>query len=550
MVDSSRNFLITGCWLSSILTVLFLAAGCSTTSSSTLDTETIDNSDTSSSQLIDPEVSPIPVTEVASTQNTETPDSDVSASSQLIDPEVSPIPVTEITWTSCYQVYECGDLEVPLDYANPSGESINIGLIRISASVSPSLGPLLINFGGPGASGTELVYAYGSMWEYSFPEFDVIGFDPRGVGQSTQVNCPNDLDDDTEWILEDGEDVEDFFTEARLHVKECLDMSGDLAFHVGTNNVARDMDQIRLALGEEQITYLGYSYGTRIGAVYASLFPDHVRAMILDGAVAPSEQISAFSPVQGLGFENAWNRFAKSCDEDTNCILNQFGGAENAFSIADELLSESNLNVSVSGLNAMDGRELTRSEFQIGTASALYSPTSWPALVNGLYRIIANADGSIHQFFADQLAGRNEDGTYDNSQSVLFLVRCADDPLRPSDEEIASGMDAVADQLPHFGPSFRGNAGCAGLDEALDPLHVGQADLDVPALVISMEGDPATPIEWGPDLVESMGNAVLITSDGEGHTAFLTNSECVTDVVFDYLLELTVLENGWSCEEP
>ena len=122
MVDSYRNFLITGCWLSSILTVLFLAAGCSTTSNSTLDTETIDNSDTSSSQLI--------------------------------DPEVSPIPVTEITWTSCYQVYECGDLEVPLDYANPSGESINIGLIRISASVSRSLGTLLINFGGPGASGT------------------------------------------------------------------------------------------------------------------------------------------------------------------------------------------------------------------------------------------------------------------------------------------------------------------------------------------------------------------------------------------------------------
>ena len=190
MADSSRTFLITGCWLSSILTVLFLVAGCSTTSDSTLDTETIDNSDTSSSQLI--------------------------------NPEVPPIPVTEIAWASCYQVYECGDLEVPLDYANPSGDSISIGLVRISASDSPSLSPLLINFGGPGASGTELVSLYGSLWEYAFPEFDVIGFDPRGVGQSTQVNCPNDLDDDTDWIFEDGEDVSNLFKEALLHVKECL----------------------------------------------------------------------------------------------------------------------------------------------------------------------------------------------------------------------------------------------------------------------------------------------------------------------------------------
>ena len=511
MVDSSRPLLITGCWLSSILTALFLVVGCSTTSDSNLDTETIDNRDTSSNQLVEPVVE------------------DVS--------------FEEISWKSCYQVYECGDLKVPLDYANPSGDSISIGLVRIGASTSPSLGPLLINFGGPGASGTELVYLYGSLWEYAFPEFDVIGFDPRGVGQSTQVNCPNDLDDDSDWILEDGEDVGDLFTEARLHVKECLDMSGDLALHVGTNNVSRDMDQIRLALGEEQITYLGYSYGTRLGAVYASLFPDHVRAMILDGAVAPSDQISAFSPVQGLGFETAWNRFAKSCDEDTNCVLNEFGGAENAFSIADELLT-------VTNLYALDGRELTRGEFHFGTASALYSPYSWPDLVDGLYAIISDADGSIHQILADQLSGRREDGTYDNSQSVLFLVNCADDPLRPSDEEIASAIDAVADQLPHFGPSFRGETGCAGLDEALDPLHVGQADLDVPALVISMEGDPATPLEWGPDLVESMGNAVLITSNGDGHGAFLTNSECVTDVVFDYLLNLEVPKNGWSCEEP
>ena len=482
-----------------------------------------------------------PVTEVGQEPPSENEIS--SASSSSSDSNI-PLPVNpEIAWSSCYQIYECGNIEVPLDYSDPGGAKTTIGLVRIAASTSPSLGPILLNFGGPGASGTEMVYMYGSIWEWAFPEFDVIGFDPRGIGFSEQVHCPLDHDDDEDWTVEDGEDTGDFFVEARDFAASCIEMSGDLALHVGTNNVARDMDQIRIALGEEKVTYLGYSYGTRIGAVYASLFPEHVRAMVLDGAVAPSDQISAFSPVQGLGFEKAWNRFAESCDNDTSCDLNEYGGAEEAFRIADELLKVSTLEVS-------GGRELTRSEFHFGTASALYSPYSWAELIDGFNEIITQADGTVHQELADQLAGRREDGTYDNSQSVSFLVSCADDPLRPSDEEIALAMDAVADQLPHFGPSLRGDTGCAGLDEALDPLHVGQADLDIPALVISMEGDPATPIEWGPELVESVGDAVLITSNGDGHSAFLANSECVTEVVFDYLLNLIVPEDGWSCEEP
>ena len=471
----------------------------------------------------------------ASNESSSSVQSSAPAAQSFVDPE--------ITWSACYQIYECGDLVVPLDYSDSGGATTTIGLVRIPASISPSLGPLIMNFGGPGASGTEIVYLYGSTWEWAFPEFDVIGFDPRGVGVSEQVNCPYDPDDDEDWTVEDGDDINELFSAARDYAVDCLELSGDLALHVGTNNVARDIDLIRVALGEEKITYLGYSYGTRIGAVYASLFSDHVRAMVLDGAVAPSEQISAFSPVQGLGFENAWNRFAENCDNDPSCKLNEFGGAEEVFAIADELLKGSNLGVD-------GGRELTRSEFHFGTASALYSPYSWPELANGLYAIITEADGTIHQVLADQLSGRREDGTYDNSQSVLFLVNCADDPLRPSEEEIADAVDAVADQLPHFGSSFRSDTGCAGLDIALDPLHVDAADLDIPALVIAMEGDPATPIEWGPSLVESIGDAVLITSDGDGHGAFLTNSECVTWVVFDYLLELIVPEDGWSCEEP
>ena len=453
------------------------------------------------------------------------------------------VPSASITWESCYQIYECGVIEVPIDYEGPDLGTIQIDLIRIRASVESPLGTLLINFGGPGASGTEIVSMYGSLWEFAFPEFDVIGFDPRGVGKSAQVQCPFEPDNDEQSVFDDGEDLSELFEQAEEYAKACVEMSNGLAVHIGTNNVARDMDRIREALAVDQITYLGYSYGTRIGAVYASLFPDHVRAMILDGPVSPKDHVSSFTPIQGQGFETAWSRFAQSCDSDRSCPLNQYGGAEEAFRIVNETLKVSNFTVD-------GGRELTRGEFMLGTASALYSPFTWPDLINGFMAMIDNGDGSIHQELADQLAGRREDGSYDNSQAVLFLVNCADDPKRPSKEFIRKAVDEVADQLPHFGPAIRGDTGCAGLEESLDPLHVGSADLVTPALVIAMEGDPATPAAWGPGLVDSIGDAVLISSDGDGHGAFLTNSNCVTEVVYDYLLELIVPEDGWSCKEP
>jgi pimeloyl-ACP methyl ester carboxylesterase len=453
------------------------------------------------------------------------------------------IPPPSVIWKSCFEIYECGAVNAPLNYQDPESGLIEIDLIRIPASAATSLGPLLINFGGPGASGTELVSMYGSLWEFAFPEFDIIGFDPRGVGDLAKVECPFEPDNDEKSVFEEGENLEELFTEAHAYAKACIEMSGELALHVGTNNVARDMDRIREALGFEQISYLGYSYGTRIGAVYASLFPEHVRALILDGPVSPTDHVSSFTPIQGQGFETAWSRFAESCDNDISCDLNEYGGAEEAFSIATDILKISNLPVT-------GGRELTRGEFLLGTASALYSPYSWQDLIDGFNDIITQSDGTVHQELADQLAGRQEDGTYDNSQAVLFLVNCADDPGRPTDMYIMEAVDKVADQLLHFGPAIRGDTGCAGLPAAIDPLHVGKANLKTPALVIAMEGDPATPLAWGSGLVDAVGDAVLITSNGDGHGAFLTNSDCVTEVVYDYLLDLIVPNDGWSCSEP
>jgi len=449
----------------------------------------------------------------------------------------------DIEWDTCYEIYECGDLQVPLNYSDLNDGLINIALVRIPATSEPYLGPLLVNPGGPGGSGVEYVGEYGEVWEWAFPNFDVIGFDPRGVGSSDQVNCPNDPDSDENWLAEDGEDITEFFVEAVEDVEECMEMSGELFYHVGTNNVARDMDSIRAAVGAEEINYLGYSYGTRIGAVYASFFPERVRAMVLDGPVSPDDHPSVFSPINGLGFENAWSRFAADCDTRVSCALNENGGAEEAFFAVNDLLENKNVPTE-------NNRELTRSEFVFATGAALYSPYMWPDLENGIIEILEEGTGTIHQRLLDDYFGRREDGSYENKSPVSFLVNCTDDPVRPTQGEIAKAADEIADQLEHFGPLWRSSTFCYGMPPSLDPLHVEEADLETPALVVALEGDPATPIDWARGLTGSIGEAVLITSNGDGHGAFLGNSECVTDVVFEYLFYLDVPADGWSCEEP
>ncbi|MFL3016755.1 MAG: alpha/beta hydrolase [Acidimicrobiales bacterium] len=425
--------------------------------------------------------------------------------------------------------------------------SISIALVRLPATSEPYLGPLLMNPGGPGGSGVELVGEWGEIWEMVFSNFDVIGFDPRGVGSSTQVLCPNDPDSDESWLVEDGGDTTELFAGATEHVAECLEMSGELFHHVGTNNVARDMDSIRVAVGAEKINYFGYSYGTRIGAVYAaSLFPERVRAMVLDGPVSPEEHPSAFSPIQGLGFENAWNRFAARDCRFQNVVRTQrVRGGRRSTSCCNRITKQ------CGNIPTDNGRELTESEFIWSVLGPLFTVrTLGRTLEGGIIEVLEEGTGVISQRLVDDYEGRKEDGTYDNSSAVGFLVNCTDDPNRPTEEEIAEEVDAVADQLEHFGSLWRSDTGCYGMPPSLDPLHIEQANLETPALVIALEGDPATPMDWARGLTDSIGQAVLITSDGEGHGAFLSNSECVTDTVLEYLWYLDVPIDGWSCEEP
>ena len=453
-----------------------------------------------------------------------------------------PFEPAPLEWQECGGK-ECATLVVPRDHASPDGPTIEVAVARIRAVVEPRIGMLILNPGGPGGSGIEMLEWMGHWLAdpMLLGRFDLVGFDPRGVGQSTPVRCM-DGHDDAMAVLGPGEGLDVAVADAEQRVAGCLEHSGDLVHHVGTNAVARDIDMIRRAMGEEQISYLGYSYGTRLGAVYAALFGDRVRAMVLDGPVDPNERVSRPSRVQADGFEASWAAFAEACDAEPACPLHAIGGPEQAFADAAAVVSAAPVPAGE--------RSLTNGEFYLGVVAGLYSPLSWSMLSEGLGEVVAEGTGMVLQDLGDVLIGRRDDGSYDGSIDALFLVDCADDPERPPPSEVFDATVAIADTLAHFGPAYAGSVGCYPLPIAVDPLHIGPIDLAVPALLVYLEGDPATPPTWAGALADVLADVVVISSDAEGHGAYMANSWCLTGPVTDYLVDLVVPTDGWSCVEP
>jgi len=455
-----------------------------------------------------------------------------------------------LEWAPCADVgnavvdLDCAELSVPVDHADPEGAQLELALARIEATGDP-IGSLVFNPGGPGGSGIEfLANAAVVMPAELSRQFDLVGFDPRGVGQSTSVDCENELDDEVT-LLEAGDDEgwAALVREAEDVPSTCTEATLGLAPWVGTNNAARDLDLIRAALGDEQLSYVGFSYGTRLGATYAELFPDHVRALVLDGGVAPTDDLDVLDLGQAEGFDLAFGNFAAACDADADCALADIGPALDVY---DGLVAE----ITEAGtFPAGDDRVLTPGELQLGVVAALYSTQTWPILAEALELADQDQDGSLLQVLADSLLGRRPDGSYDNSQVANTFVNCADGPARPPVADVRSAADAAADRSELFGDLLRADTGCIGVPDAVDPLAIGPADGAAPILVIGTTGDPATPYEWSVQLAESLTSGVLYTVEGDGHTAFLS-IDCVEPVVVDYLVDLIVPADGSSCGDP
>jgi pimeloyl-ACP methyl ester carboxylesterase len=450
---------------------------------------------------------------------------------------------------------QCTRLTVPLDYAKPDGDTITIGVLRKPASAPDRrLGSLVINPGGPGAGGmTAAAHLSSQVKDAELAQrFDFVGFDPRGVGASEPtVKCLTDAERDAERADPDEQDtspsgIANAEAEQKDYAAKCAERTGKgtaLLANLGTRDVVKDMDVLRSALGDAKLTYLGYSYGTRIGSTYAETFPNNVRAMVLDGALDPNQNPVDELVAQGQGFEKAFEDFLDWCVARQDCALGRDKSkALGEFQGLVRPLIQRLIDVG-------DGRKLSYSDATTATVQALYSKDLWEYLNTGLTELKGNKATTM-MLLADSYLERGQDGKYTTTQDAFTAIRCVDDP-RVTDKNVVLEAERRYKQVAPFLDD--GNPPSSALDAcAFWPVpNTGTPHLPnitgLPAvLVISTTRDPATPYDAGVSLAKALGGG-LLTFEGTQHTAFLQNNKCVDDAGTRYLVDLSVPPVGARC---
>ncbi|MGY1591325.1 alpha/beta hydrolase [Geodermatophilus sp. SYSU D00708] len=486
------------------------------------------------------------------------------------DPSPSPTTPAEpeaqdIAWSDCDEqisgliagspgserdiLFECGRTEVPISYDEPQGATMPIFLVRARlAGQTDRIGSLVMNPGGPGASGSDAAIGRAlTMPEDVLRRFDLVGFDPRGVGLSTPVECiPGELKDRivaAEPRPVSAEQLDAVFALADEAADGCEQEYGDALGTFTTVDTARDMDLLRQSLGDEQLTFLGYSYGTTLGSTYAELFPDRVRAMVLDAAVDPDTDPRADAEASAAGFEAGFDAFAANCTGlVAGCPL---GGDPRRF--VTDLLAQAG-QTPIPSARQGETRQATPGVVMTAIQAALYTTSAWPQLAQGL---AAAQKGDSQQLFslADSYYGRLQDGTYSNLIDANLAINCADtdtDQQVPEDEVRTLAAD-WGQRYPLFGAgAAAGLYTCSVWDAERTPVPDRDAEGSAPILVVGNSGDPVTPLPGAQDMAEDLTSGVLLTWQGQGHTSY-PKTDCVTQAVDAYLIDLTVPQDGLTC---
>ncbi|MFI8593409.1 alpha/beta hydrolase [Microbacterium sp. NPDC078428] len=452
----------------------------------------------------------------------------------------------EPQWTSCGDGFECAIVASPLDWDDPAFGVIELSVVRHAAGGGAPIGSLLTNPGGPGASGVDLVrdsldFAVGQS---VIDTYDVVGFDPRGVGESTAVACldPAEMDaylydipaaprGSAEWEAELEE-------RNRAFADACEANSDGILPFITTENSARDMDLLRAVLGDDKLNFLGYSYGTFLGATYAELYPENVGRLVLDGAIDPAVSGLDVGTIQGVGFENALRAFMADCLDMAECPFR--GSVDQAMSDLGALLA----SVDRSPLPAADGRMLGADSLLTAIIAALYSEGNWPYLTTALSDAL-QGDPEVAFQLADFYNGRQAGEYLDNSTEAFRAYNCMDYPNDITDEEEAAAEALLAAEAPTVAPYWSGPDPCEVWP--YDPTGTrGEiaAEGAAPIVVVGTTGDPATPYEWSVALAEQLASGVLVTNVGEGHTGYNKGNACVDDAVEAYLVDGVVPAEG------
>lgn len=450
-------------------------------------------------------------------------------------------------WEPCRSEFFCATVKVPLDYREPTGETIDLALLKVPAS-GERIGSLVVNPGGPGAPGTDYAAAAGQVFGKPLRQrFDIVGFDPRGVGDSRPVDCLSD-EELTAYIAADPDP--DTPEEERAYAElvdrfgtGCVERSGELAAHVSTIEAARDMDVIRSALGETTLTYFGASYGTKLGATYAELFPANVGRFVLDGAVDPSLGTREVNLQQAEGFETALRAYVENCiDSSDNCFLGE--SLDTALGTIQDLMDR----IDADPLPAGNGRELTEGDAFLGLALPLYSRDYWMILSQALKEALDGRGATLMQL--SDLYNDRSGGKYNNnSAEAIYAINCLDDPWAITADEVDQEIPAFTEVSPTFGRVFAWmNTSCGGIKvESSEPPVEIRAEGAAPIVVVGTTRDPATPYRWAEALAEQLESGVLVSRDGDGHTGYGSGNDCVDGAIHAYLVDGTVPEDGLSC---
>jgi len=462
----------------------------------------------------------------------------------------SPTPIlptpSSVAWSDCGSGLQCGSLTVPLDYSNPDKDTIKLALIRKRATdPTRRIGSVLTNPGGPGASGIDyLRQAAGSMTSLN-KRFDLVGFDPRGVGQSAPVRCFTAAQEDAfnalDPVLDDPQEKQAAIQADKDFAAACEQRSAQILPFVDTASAARDMDEIRAAVGDPKLTYLGFSYGTYLGQMYAHLFPTHVRALSLDGVLDPTLSANDLLLAQVGGFEANLEGFAADCKARTSC---QFGRTGDPVAKVNALLNGLDSNPM-----AVGNRQLTRALAIYGIGTPLYDPGAWPYLDQGL-TAAEQGNGRLLLAFSDLYLGRQADGSYDNETDANFAINCLDHPV-PSDVTAYDQLGpAFVKASTAFGAAFQySNLPCVYWP--VKPTgHDGPLTDDgaPPILLVGGTHDPATPYAWAVSVHHQLANSVLLTRNGYGHVSY-DKSSCAQLAEDAYLVNLTLPADGTVCTD-
>ncbi|MDN0195609.1 alpha/beta hydrolase [Streptomyces sp. S.PNR 29] len=447
--------------------------------------------------------------------------------------------------------WQCATMKAPLDWDDPKGDTIDLQLIRVKSTGGESrrIGSLVFNFGGPGVSGVTTLPSFGADYGKLRTRYDLVSFDPRGVGRSAPVLCENDQQLDAYFQQDATPDNAAERTELLDSTKEfneaCEERSERMLPHVRTTDAARDVDLMRQVLGDSKLYYFGFSYGTELGGVYAHLFPERVGRAVFDAVVDPTRTAEQGALGQAKGFQRALDNFAEDCaGKAGNCPIGD--SAEDVKNRIAKLLRD----LDSKPIPGVFPREVTQTVAANGIAQALYSQDLWEYLVEGLQQAY-DGDGSILMVLSDSLNGRSENGEYSNIAAANVSINCADNRPRYDTAYVERKLPEFKAASALFGDSFAWSMltctdwPVAGAADHPDVSAPGAP----PILVVGNTGDPATPYEGARKMAESLGKGVGVelTYKGQGHGAYDSKNKCVLDAVNGYLLDGKVPAAGTVC---